>query len=790
MNTSPVKYRFAILTLAASLLFSPVIARAADNAVNTEESDFTFATKAFNDGFYDIAESRLEAFLRDHPETQYLYEAHATLGRCYYYRNNYQRALYEFTVVLNSPAGDRFQDEALYWTGEIYLKTNDPKKALESYQKLVESHPASKYMGHALYSMGWAYKDLGFLEEAMAAFKDVVSKYPLDKIAIDSLFRSGECAYLLSKYAEAEKELNRFVNTFPVSEKTAEAYYLRGESEFYRAKYKEAAASFERAVSISPSSKWSLFASYRRASALFQTENYKESVEGFKYCLDKADTEFLAGLSLLGLEKNYEKLGLKDDAISICDRIISSYPSSETAAEAYYKKIKLLYSKQDYIQAEAIAKEGIEKFSKSRYLDKLRYELGWVYCSLGKTDDAINEFVWVETESKDINLSAGAVTKIGDIYFDRKEYQKALESYDIVLEKYSDSLWSDYAQYQVGNVSFASAKYDRAVLAYQNVLFNYPNTRLKEDVFFQLGMAYFKIGDFERSAAEFEKLLKLFPGGVNAEKGKLYLANCFYNASEYDKALPVFKELAKSAGDEEVRQMARYQVAWCFYNTGKEAPALTEFAAYIKDYPRAENAPDVVFWFAEYYDSKKDYEKAREYYSIIARDYQSSGMSEEALYQLAGILYEEGKSEEAINKFGELASRNPDSDYARRAYRKMAKIKKDLKDYDSAALYLGKALTGENNELNAQIQYEIAECAEGKGDLSKATEDYLKVTYLYSGAGAFWPVRATLACAKIFERMEKFEEARRLYEKLADMDVEESAFAKQRLEWIKWRTAN
>lgn len=775
---------YVLLVTLIAAIFAPFL-YAADNA---EEADFTFAKKAFKDGFYDIAESRLEAFLRDHPETQYLYEAHTALGRCYYYRNNYQRALYELGIVLSAPAGGRFQDEALYWTGEIYLKTNDPKKALEFYQRVIEDYPASKYIGYALYSMGWAYKSMGFLEEAMAAFKDVASKYPLDNIAIDSLFRSGECAYLLAKYPEAEGEFNKFVEKYPVSEKTAEAYYLKGESEFYQAKYKEAAASFERAISISPSAKWSLFAAYRKASAIFQLGDYKKSVEEFKVCLDKADTEFLAGLSLLGLEKNYEKLGMADDAISICDRIISSYPSSEIAAEAYYKKTKLLYSKQQFIQAEAVAKDAIEKFRKSKYLDKLRYELGWIYCSLGKPDDAIGEFVWVETESKDINISAGAVTKIGDIYFDKKEYQKALDSYDIVLDKYPDSLWSDYAQYQVGNISFATAKYDRAVLAYQSVLFNFPNTRLKEDVLFRLGMAYFKIGDFERSAVEFEKMLKLFPDGVNAHKGNLYLANCLYNAAEYEKALALFKELAKNPGDEELRQMARYQIPWCLYNIGKEAEALTEFAAYIKSYPKAENAPDVVFWFAEYYDSKKNYEKSREYYSIIINDYPSSGMADEALYQLAGILYEEAKYDEAIVKFGELASKAPDSDYAKRSYRKMAKIKKDLKDYDAAVLYLGKALTGENNELNAQIQYEIAECVEAKGDLLKATEEYLKVTYLYSG-GTFWSVRATLACAKIFERLEKFEDARHLYEKLADSDFEESAFAKQRLEWIKWRTA-
>jgi tetratricopeptide (TPR) repeat protein len=234
--------------------------------------------------------------------------------------------------------------------------------------------------------------------------------------------------------------------------------------------------------------------------------------------------------------------------------------------------------------------------------------------------------------------------------------------------------------------------------------------------------------------------------------------------------------------------MARYQIPWCLYNIGKETEALAEFSGYLKDYPKADNALDVIFWFAEYYDAKKKYDKAREYYSVIVDDHPDSGMVSEAMYQLAGILYEEGKYDEALARFRELVSRDPASDYAGRSYRKMARIKRDLKDYDQAAEYLAKALNRDNNELNAQIQYEIAECAEEKGDLAKAVEEYLKVTYLYSN-GAFWSVRATLASAKLFERLEKFEEARRLYEKLADMDVEESAFAKQRLEWIKWRNA-
>ncbi len=142
-------------------------------AVETrEEADFTFAKKALNDGFYDLAGQRLEAFLRNYPRSSHPYEAHALLGRCYYQQNNYPRALYEFEVVLNASEGSEFQDEALYWTGEIYLRNGDFKKALEFYQRIIDDFASSKYLSYAIYSKGWAYYKLGSFDDAAKCFRE------------------------------------------------------------------------------------------------------------------------------------------------------------------------------------------------------------------------------------------------------------------------------------------------------------------------------------------------------------------------------------------------------------------------------------------------------------------------------------------------------------------------------------------------------------------------------------------------------------------------------------------
>ena len=162
-------------------------------------------------------------------------------------------------------------------------------------------------------------------------------------------------------------------------------------------------------------------------------------------------------------------------------------------------------------------------------------------------------------------------------------------------------------------------------------------------------------------------------------------------------------------------------------------------------------------------------------------------MADDALYQIGLTHLNEGKSEEALKKFEEVISKFPESELKSSVFRKMAALKKASRDYDSAVLYLRKALTGEKNELNAQAQYEIAEYLEEKGDIEGALEEYLKVPYLYSKSDSFWAVRAQLKSALAFERLNRIEEAKRIYEKLVSLNVEESEFAKKRLEWLKWK---
>ena len=66
----------------------------------------------------------------------------------------------------------------------------------------------------------------------------------------------------------------------------------------------------------------------------------------------------------------------------------------------------------------------------------------------------------------------------------------------------------------------------------------------------------------------------------------------------------------------------------------------------------------------------------------------------------------------------------------------------------------------------------------------KAIEEYLKIPYLYP-KDTRWIIKAYLRIAKIFENTEQWDDAVNVYKKIMVYEVDERAFAQERLDWIR-----
>jgi len=160
----------------------------------------------------------------------------------------------------------------------------------------------------------------------------------------------------------------------------------------------------------------------------------------------------------------------------------------------------------------------------------------------------------------------------------------------------------------------------------------------------------------------------------------------------------------------------------------------------------------------------------------------SSDLAGAAAVAIGDIYAKENKIEPAIYTYDEALNKYPN--LAHLVYPKIAQLYRDVGDLDKALDFYNKSLQKAPVRQMAEIAFKIAEIKEMQGRHKEAVEDYLKVTYLYPDNQDL-AVKSLLRIAAIYEGEENYKEAMTIYTKISSMDVQESKYAKERIEWIK-----
>jgi TolA-binding protein len=415
-------------------------------------------------------------------------------------------------------------------------------------------------------------------------------------------------------------------------------------------------------------------------------------------------------------------------------------------------------------------------------------------------------------------VKVAALCQIGDTYQDSAEYQKAIQTYDGILKEYPDTFYSDYVQYQLGLSLLKSSQYDSAVVAFQKLKAGFPDSKLVDDATYALGLAYFQRENYAASREVFSQFQREFKDSPLRAQATYLLGTSWFNQGKYAEAVEVFKDVVRLYGDDQdLVQKAEYEIADCYYQMGNEKEAMTRFKALRTKYPDSSLTAEVMWWLGEYYFRHKDLVLARRYFSSLIQDYSKSPLVTDAYFALASIDVEEDKPREAIEKFKkvmalgktdlagtaaisiadvyakmeqygqaldalkETVARN--ANLAPFVYPKMGDIYRTQAQFDEALHWYRKALEIVPVRETSRMQFRIGEVLEQQQRYGQAIEEYLKVPYLFSETSEL-SVKAYLRVASLYEEQEKLKDAAAVYAKLAGMNVDESKYARERIEWI------
>lgn len=108
----------------------------------------------------------------------------------------------------------------------------------------------------------------------------------------------------------------------------------------------------------------------------------------------------------------------------------------------------------------------------------------------------------------------------------------ALQEFNLYLKYYSEGPFAPAALYNIGDVYFSQGEYDKALQAFDQVLEKYPAHNTKApDAMYMKGRTLVKLDKRNAAAGEFRELVKRYPGSELAAKARAQLKSMGLSAS-------------------------------------------------------------------------------------------------------------------------------------------------------------------------------------------------------------------------------------------------------------------
>ncbi|MGB7568389.1 MAG: tetratricopeptide repeat protein [Chitinivibrionales bacterium] len=274
------------------------------------------------------------------------------------------------------------------------------------------------------------------------------------------------------------------------------------------------------------------------------------------------DTLTDPGQAMLGGVKEF-KAGHFDNAIKEFKKVIVGYPAASVAAPcAYdigvcYMKLRLFSNAENQFDNLRNRYPSHALASQSLFLKAFSY--------LERGDEAVAEKLFREFIQKYRNhaWTGKAYEKLGDIYSDLKQFNKALDAYNQAAVGSKDETDRLYAYFKQGNVYFEAGNSERAVASFKKVI----DIGESRGMFVRVPDSYYKIADCKyqqkdnKSALEYyQKATRKYPAYQETPWGLFQMGNIYKNVKNYPKAIETYKELAKNFPDDYWAKQARWKM--------------------------------------------------------------------------------------------------------------------------------------------------------------------------------------------------------------------------------------
>ena len=660
-------------------------------------SDFYKAYLDYARGDYEEARTRFAAI----PQSSELgFQSQYYITQMDYKDKRYAQVIELGKSLLDMQQNDYFDAELNRLVGESYYHQGDDASARTYLSRYFENPEGEPYRT-AAYTMG-------VLDYRDGNYKAVVDDMLHVTDGKDALTQS---AYLYMGQAKRQLgDLNGANMAFQQAammdcdrsvKETAYYNYAVGLSKGARTPFDKSVDLFEDFLNEYPNSRYKDNVEGYLVDAYTSTTDYKRALTsinrikkpGAKVLTAKQKVLYNLGVQSLANNNNSEAADYFSQVIAVGNYDKTALNESRLwLAEAQYRAGNLkeaARNQQEYVKQ---ITKGDDNYGIAQY------NLGYSLFGQRQYDDARTAFRnAIDSKMLSPELMADAYNRIGDTQYYARDFAGAQHTYDQAarIDKNNNG---DYSMYQKGIMMGLNKNYNDEISQMDALVKAFPKSDLAPQALLEKGNAQALLGRNADALDTYAGLLKSYPKSVSARKGLLQTALVNKTLGKEDDAIEAYKKIIRQYPTSAEAQAAAEDLKLVYADKGQltefskflssvpnapqidvnEAERLTFEAAekaaisdnpsidrlqqYLKDNPDGAYAAKAKYYIARYHYGKGNYNEAMAALDDALKGGGDASYAQDALAMRSDILSRQGKLDEALQSFKDLADRATSDD--------------------------------------------------------------------------------------------------------------------------------
>ncbi len=719
-------------------------------AVSGNPEDKYYAANAlYNKKLYKLAAEEYKSFLAMHPDSPKTPNAKLGLALCEFQMRRYREA----EALLRDLAGNKgapHQNQIHNLLGECLLIAGKPAEAELAFRWSVDRGKEKYYL--ELPGLGEATSespkiavptDLEPLERSYAGLVEALYQQgkwkttaktaaelakivPKGQYTPRARFLGALADYNLGNYSEASATLRSLIQADPNFPYREDAYFLLGDSQYKLGHIDEAIKNHE-IVARQLKGKLSDNAMFRLGYIKFMQKEYNAATKDFsdlKAIYPKSQFAQEAGIYL---GRCYLELQNYSKAQTILGPMAEKGPKR---AEATLWLSEVFLRQKKFSTAVDILKPAIRLFATDTLAPNLIFNYATALLGLKQYGKAADEFGRVAEDFKEFSLTPDALRLKAFALNRGGKYPESLACCENFLKKYAnDPKAEDVAFLKAENLYFTD-KYQLAIKTYRNFIPWEGESKYSREARFRIASALCDMKKWDAALVEMKPLLQKGVEGRFFEQLYYIAGLCEYNQGEFGQAIKDFMKFANEHPTAENADVAMLKSALAHVKLDEKDVAAKVLRKLVATYPKRATYPQALSELGKLLYFQKNFKEAEKFLTIVAADFGQSPFAAQAEYYLAWIDIERGRSDSALDRFGDIVLKYKDSVFAPDALFQSGILLLEKKKYSKAQEVFSKFLgsyPADPKKDRAEFYLAIALSRQGKvGEHSNVFKTFVK----------------------------------------------------------------